>query len=82
MRKKYYQMNTCRRKYYIEKKKRMSYGPFKDQTNTHKRRYYTETENNTLLQQTILEDSRDPTKINCYRKFESFDKCLQKVKPC
>jgi len=41
------QMNTCRRKYYIEKAKN-EFGPFKDQNNTHKTRYYTETENNTL----------------------------------
>jgi len=41
----------------------MSHGPFKDQMNTHKRRYYTETENKTLPWQTISgEDCRDLTK--------------------
>jgi len=47
MRKKIYQMNTCRRKYYIETETN-KFGPFKDQINAHKRRYYTGTENNTL----------------------------------
>jgi len=47
MRKKNYQMNTCRRKYYIDIETN-EFGPFKDQTNAHKRRYYTDTENNML----------------------------------
>ena len=42
----------------------ISYGPFKDQINTHKRRYYTQTENNTLPQQTISgEDWMDLTPV-------------------
>jgi len=61
----------------------MSYGPFKDQMNTHKRRYYTETEINTLPQQFIFgKDCMDLTKINRWRKCEGCDEGLLEVEPC
>jgi len=47
MRKKKYQINLCRRRYYRNRKIKRD-DPFKDQIITHKRRYYNETENNTL----------------------------------